>query len=228
MVQVIVSAVVIIAFTLIFILEGRISKLEDQIQQVNTTNAIAWSRVDQLIIEKNSLNAQVEALARYNNVQDVRLDQHRKELTDHAEMFGDMLDQVEMVEEYLRSLPTYAINVSVSEADIRDIAALVHLEAGSQSYECQKAIASVIFNRMMRYGMTAQQVIYQTNNGRRVFDPAPRVPSTRPSSSCLMAVREVLYDGCTLPRNVVAFRNRHYHNFGTPYTHIDGVYFSAV
>lgn len=181
-------------------------------------------RIDQLISDNEHQDFRLDSIEQLNRIQNDRLLQHYRLLTDDAEMFTDLLTSVERLEEHVRSLPDNVLGVSVSDQDIRDIAALVYLEAGSQSYTCQKAIASVIFNRMIKYGMTAQQTIHQ--NG--VFSPANRVSRTRPSASCMMAVREVLETGCTLPRNVVAFRNGHYHSFGRRYTCIDGVYFTSV
>ena len=169
-------------------------------------------------------SARIDILEHDVMILDLRLDAHRQELTDNAELFSDLLASVEHLEEYCRSLPDNVLGVEVSDEDIRDIAALVYLESGSQSYKCQKAIASVIFNRMIRYDMSAQSVIHEPG----VFSPAARVDRTRPSASCLMAVREVLEQGCTLPPRVTAFRNGHYHNFGSHYCCIDGVYFSLV
>lgn len=163
---------------------------------------------------------------RINRVQDYRMDMHRQELTDNAELFTDLLNSVEHLEEYMRSLPDNSIGVDVSEQDIRDIAALVYLEAGSSScsYELKKAIASVIFNQMIYYGRTAQQTIYYPG----AFSPANRVRRTTPDSACMMAVREVLENGTTLPRNVIAFQTGGYHRFGRPYTKIQNVYFTSM
>jgi len=204
--------------------DNEIAKLEQSIQDIYGDQAALEDRVK--MVEENNFiqDGRLDEIEHHNRVQDFRLAMHHDKLSDNAELFTDLLNSVEHLEEYMRSLPDNALGVDVSDEDIRDIAALVYLEAGSQSYTCQKAIASVIFNRMMRYGMTAQQVIHQ--NG--VFSPASRVDNTRPSASCLMAVREVLENGTTLPRNVVAFRNGHYHNFGRKYCCIDGVYFTAM
>jgi len=116
------------------------------------------------------------------------------------------------------------VSVRLSNYDIRNIAALVYLEAGGQSYRCQKAIASVIINRMSRYHKTASQVICEPG----VFGPASQVRSTKPNAQCLRAVRDVVNHGTTLPKSVVAFRNKHYHSFGRRYCCIDGVYFTAM
>lgn len=182
------------------------SMLSEEISQVSEANVELAERADEIEYE--------------NTLQGVRLALHRQ-------MLDDMTEDVDMLNNYLPTptpIPTHAISVSVSEADIRNIAALVYLEAGSQSYRCQQAIATVIFNRMMRYHKTANQVIYESG----VFSPASRVASTTPSASCLDAVRSVLSGGGTLPSNVLAFRNGHYHSFGRNYCCIDGVYFTAM
>lgn len=199
-------------------------KMMKRIDAIYAKEAEDVARTAELILKYHELEYRIQDLEESDSIQNVRLAIHRNDLTDAAQMFSDLLGSYERLEEHLKSLPDNSLNVKVSEKDIRDIAALVYLEAGSQSYACQKAIASVIFNRMSRYNMTAQQTIHQ--NG--VFSPASRVSSTKPSSSCLMAVREVLEEGTTLPRNVVAFRNGHYHTFGRRYCCIDGVYFTAL
>lgn len=161
-----------------------------------------------------------------------RLDEAELRMDDHAAKIA----QIEQKQHAPSPSPTptqapatnasrrYKVSVSVSQNDIRNIAALVYLEAGSQSYKCQKAIASVIINRMKRYNKTASQVIWEPG----VFSPAYKVSSTRPSEQCLKAVRDVLNNGTTLPKNVVAFRNGHYHSFGKRYCCIDGVYFTSM
>lgn len=210
--------------TVTLYVETEQEKMMKRIDAIYAKEAEDVARTAELILKYQDLEYRIQDLEESDSIQNVRLAIHRDDLTDAAQMFSDLLGSYERLEEHLKSLPDNSLNVKVSEKDIRDIAALVYLEAGSQSYACQKAIASVIFNRMIRYNMTAQQTIHQ--NG--VFSPASRVSSTKPSSSCLMAVREVLEEGTTLPRNVVAFRNGHYHTFGRRYCCIDGVYFTAL
>ena len=117
----------------------------------------------------------------------------------------------------------YTIYGLVTDQEIRDMAALVYLEAGAQSYRCQLAIASVIVNLMVKNHATVNATIFNS----RTFSPARRISYTNPSQSCINAVRDVLTNGTIFPANVTAFRNRHYHNFGTPYCVIEGVYFST-
>lgn len=210
--------------TVTLYVETEQEKMMKRIDAIYAKEAEDVAKTAELVLKYQDLEYRIQDLEESDSIQNVRLAIHRDDLTDAAQMFSDLLGSYERLEEHLKSLPDNSLNVKVSEKDIRDIAALVYLEAGSQSYACQKAIASVIFNRMIRYNMTAQQTIHQ--NG--VFSPASRVSSTKPSSSCLMAVREVLEEGTTLPRNVVAFRNGHYHTFGRRYCCIDGVYFTAL
>ena len=204
--------------------ENEISRLEDQIED-------AYGHQDQLLhitahlaehnAEQDRLIAEIQER---NLVQDYRLALHHDELMDNAELFTDLLNSTERLEEYMKSLPDNSLGIDLTEDEEYMIASLVYLEAGSGSYELQKAIASVIFNRMIRYGMTARQVIFQPG----VFSPAGRVAYTRPSAMSRMAVRDVLEDGTTLPRNVLAFQLGGYHRFGRAYCKIQGVYFTAM
>lgn len=116
-------------------------------------------------------------------------------------------------------------SVDLTESEIRDFAALVYLESGGESYECQLAVASVILNRMVSTGSTLHEVIYAPNQ----FTPASRVHCTEPSNESLEAVNEVVNNGPSIPDSVTFFRTGHYHNWSSliqPYTVIDGVYFS--
>lgn len=224
------SVICLLVITWIFIAigvlgaESEISRVEKQIADVYAQQEQLYSTTNDILAEQRAVDAKIEELQRYNRVQDYRLATHRQELDDSVEIFIDLLKSQERLEEYCKSLPDNALGLELSDQDIRDIAALVYLEAGSQSYRCQKAIASVIFNRMIRYNMTAHEAIYQAG----VFSPASRVRYTTPSASCIMAVRDVLESGCSVPSNVVAFRNGHYHTFGRAYCSIDGVYFTAL
>lgn len=109
--------------------------------------------------------------------------------------------------------------------EIRDFAALVYLEAGGESYECQLGVASVVVNRMMTNGLSFYSVVYAPNQ----FTPAPYISYTTGSQSCYDAVYEVLKNGPTLPWNCTYFRADYYHNWSSwleDYTVIDNVYFS--
>ena len=206
--------------------EAEIDRLEQQIDTLYNAQNYTSEAIAELKQYDSIQDERMAEIERYNRIQDYRLAMHHNELEDNAEMFTDLLDSVERLEEHMRSLPDNAVGVTVSEQDIRDIAALVYLEAGSSScsYELQKAIASVIFNQMKYYGLNAQQTIYRPG----AFSPASRVKRTTPSARCVMAVREVLETGCTLPDRVIAFQLNGYHSFGTPYTRIQNVFFTKV
>lgn len=160
---------------------------------------------------------------------DERLDEAELRLDDHM---ATMVRIKKEIDELRKPTPTpkaaqrttsHKVNVRLSENDIQLIAKLVYEESGAQSYKCQKAIASVVINRMVRYKKTARQVIYEAG----VF--SVDISGTRASAESIRAVRDVIKNGTTLPKNVLAFRNQHYHrNFGRPYCCIDGVYFSSM
>ena len=139
--------------------------------------------------------------------------------------------QVDAHEEVIKAIPTPKAEtsssrkkVSLTEKEIWMIASLVYLEAGDRSVACQRAVASVVINRMNRYHKTARQVIYQSG----VFSVAWKVARTTPSKTSIAAVRYVVKHGVTTPKDVVAFRNRHCHSFGRRWKCIDGVYFTRM
>lgn len=211
----------ILLLMVVFGAEDEISRLESQV------NDLFASQESQIADHQNEMEmrfdeaeARITDLETETNIQSIRLMMHRQ-------ILDDMTEDVEVLNNYLPTptpVPRSAVSVSLSTDDRRNIAALTYLEAGSCSFECQCAIVSVIINRMARYNKTASQVIWESG----VFTPASRVRTTVPSHSCLRAVDTVIENGCTLPSNVLAFRNRTYHTFGRPYCQIDGVYFTAM
>ena len=116
--------------------------------------------------------------------------------------------------------------MEMGESDVYELATLVYLESGTESFECQKAIASVVIHRMQNDDLTLQEVIYAKNQ----FSPAYLIAQSEPSESTLQAVREVLQDGPTIPNYVTFFRADYYHDWSEliiPYCVIDHTYFSA-
>lgn len=115
----------------------------------------------------------------------------------------------------------------LTEDEKYELATLVFLESGIESYECQKAVASVVLNRMTAWGMTLHDVIYQKSQ----FTPAYLIPETSPSNSCIEAVNDVVKNGNVFPENVLYFRANHYFDWPedryTKYTNIDHTYFTA-
>lgn len=106
------------------------------------------------------------------------------------------------------------------------LARLVFLEARGESYECQKAVVSVVINRWMsgQWGNTINSVIYSPKQ----FSDAWKIKTTTPYQMNYDAVDDVLQNGTTLPYYVMYFRANHYHKWTgyINYTTIDNTYFS--
>lgn len=128
--------------------------------------------------------------------------------------------ELESIEE---PIPVY---IEFSEDEIYELATLVYLESGTEPYECQLAIASVVINRMNTTGQSLKEVIYAKNQ----FSPAYLIESSEPNESTLNAVREVVQNGPTVPEYVTFFRADYYHDWSDliiPYCVYGNTYFSA-
>lgn len=120
------------------------------------------------------------------------------------------------------SSPKLESYMKLTEAEIYELATLVWLEAGIESYECQLAVASVVINRMTTSGQTLHEVIYAPHQ----FTPAYLISSSEPSESTMRATLEVLKNGPTLPEYVTFFRANYFFDWVEPYINIDHTYFS--
>ena len=112
---------------------------------------------------------------------------------------------------------------NLTPAERRDVAALLYLEAGSTSYQCQKLVAEVIFNQWRSRGGSIYDTLYAPN----LFTPAYSISYTTPMQTQFDIVDTICSYGVSIPWNVLYFRAGYYHSFGTPYTNIDNVYFSS-
>ena len=208
--------------------EAEVGRIERQLEELQLSHNTTSEALEEMRQANDIMNAsqdeRMDEIEKKLSDQELMLASHMDELKNSADMFTQVLDEMTKLEKKINALPKNNLGLKLSETDIKNIASLVYLEAGSCSYKLQKAIASVIFNRMKKYNMTASQVIYEDG----VFSPASRVASTIPSEESMRAVREVMSNGVTLPKNVVAFRNGHYHTFGKPYCKIENVYFTAL
>ena len=116
---------------------------------------------------------------------------------------------------------------SVTEEERLLIAQLVYREANTESLECQKAIVSVLFNRLAcgKWGDTIEEVIYYKN----AFTPATAglLEGVTPTNINYEAVDYVLENGPTLPTYVRYFRADYHHKWDgyEGYTVIDHTYF---
>ena len=123
----------------------------------------------------------------------------------------------------------YPLEVQLSENDKQILAALVWLEGRGEPIECQRAIASVVLNRMMVNGLSLYDVVYAPNQ----FSPAGRIESTRATqdiSNQVAIVEDICMQGTSVPRYVLYFRAGYYFNWSTVenYGCIGNTYFSSL
>ena len=115
---------------------------------------------------------------------------------------------------------------NLTEEEKEMFAAIIYLEGGGESYECQLGIGSVILNRLENghWGDTLESVLYAKNQ----FTPAHRIKTTTPKDMQRRVVEQLLTEGTTLPYYVMYFRAWYYFDWAEPYTHIDKTYFSYL
>lgn len=118
--------------------------------------------------------------------------------------------------------PVWRISLDTEALDLLE--RCVMAEGGGESYECQRAIACVIVNRVLdeNYPDTVEEVIRQTGQ----FSTWPLLKSTEASNEVKQAVREALTTAA-IPENVVYFRAGYYHRWGSDFCRIDNTYFST-
>lgn len=105
--------------------------------------------------------------------------------------------------------PIYAYSITSEEREM--LARLVYREANTESFECQKAIISVVINRWLsgKWGDTLEDVIYAKSQ----FSPANILYRTTPSETNYEAVDEVIKNGTTLPYYILYFRATYHFNW---------------
>lgn len=117
---------------------------------------------------------------------------------------------------------------NVTPEDRETLARLIFLESNTESLDCQKAIVSVIINRMHSgyWGNTVNSVVYARNQ----FTPASQIPYTTPTSTNYEAVDYVLTNGVTLPSYVLYFRSSYHFSWSgyVPYTAMGNTYFGYM
>ena len=116
----------------------------------------------------------------------------------------------------------YKINISSGDIDL--IAKLLYLEGRGESEECQRAIVSVIINRLNSgyWGSTYHDVIFAKNQ----FEPAGRISSTTVSQKQYDVIKYVMKNGTTLPGYVLYFRANYFFDWCISYKQIDNTFFS--
>lgn len=101
----------------------------------------------------------------------------------------------------------------------------VMAEGGGESYDCRRAIACVIVNRVMDDGFpdTVEKVIKQKGQ----FSTWPsQIQNVKVTNEVKQAVREALTTA-VIPENVFFFRADHYHTWCSDYRRIDNTFFST-
>lgn len=162
---------------------------------------------------KNSFNPSSNEIIIYKSNDDVITDVSKDSTETESSdiVFKPNIDEV-----------TYYVELSTSE--IYMLATLIYLEGNTESIECQRAICSVVVNRMIMWDMSLEEVIYQKNQ----FTPAHLIEYYNPTDVQIEIVKEIMKDGVTIPEYVCYFRADHYHNWSgmNDYINLDHTYFS--
>ena len=108
------------------------------------------------------------------------------------------------------------------------LARVVNREAGGESIECQRAVVTVIFNRLKagKWGDTLKEIIYAESQ----FTVTSLIDKTTPNECNYAAVDYVLKYGGTIPGHILYFRSGYHFNWNgyVGYTAIDNTYFGFV
>lgn len=103
---------------------------------------------------------------------------------------------------------------------------LVYHEGNTESLECQKAIASVVFNRLYdeyhRFGSSIEEVIYAPGQ----FTVASYLFEDEPNETNKEAVDWVIWNGPSIDEKIQFFRSKYYFSWVEPAMNIDNTYFS--
>lgn len=118
--------------------------------------------------------------------------------------------------------------IKLSDSEITILASLVFFEGGAESIESQRAIASVVINRMKLDNLSLRQVVFAKNQ----FEPAHLIGhksiSSKYMKKSIKIVKYVCKHGPTIPKYVTYFRADYYHSWSGmhAYKKIDKTYFS--
>ena len=113
---------------------------------------------------------------------------------------------------------------------------LAHEYGYKNAEEGQRAVVSVVFNRLDYYGGTLHDIIYAKNQftPARLIDPETGLSEYKNIfdyySHCISTVDYVSAYGVTIPRSVLYFRADYYFNWDsvTSYKNIGSTYFSGL
>lgn len=118
-----------------------------------------------------------------------------------------------------------AYNVTEYEREL--LARITYLEANNQNQDGQRAVVSVVLNRV-EYGYWGD-TIYDVLFAKGQFTPAYKINQTTPTESNYEAVDYVLENGATVPEWVMFFRTDYHFSWDgyTPYAKIHDMYFGG-
>lgn len=132
---------------------------------------------------------------------------------------------IETIFEEETTIEQLAINeeVEVKKPILSDtdmIAIVVYNEARGEEMVGKTAVAAVVLNRCEYYNATIETIVTQPNQFS--YDP-----NVKPDDSCYRAVQIAMENRDLFPKNMMYFRNQHYHVFGEPYLQIGKHFFSC-
>ena len=121
------------------------------------------------------------------------------------------------------------VQASATMDDRELLAKLLYCEGRGESIECQRAIISVVVNRLNNgyWGNTFRSVIYAKGQFSPVSEGS--LEKAKPSQTQYDVVDYVLENGSTLPSWVMYFRASYHFSWKgyTPYCNIDNTYFGG-
>ena len=136
---------------------------------------------------------------------------------------------VEIKEEPKAKIVTQKTQAKLNVDDRELLARLLYCEGRGESVECQRAIISVIVNRLNSgyWGNTYSNVVYAKGQFSPVSSGA--INNVKPSQTQYEVVDYVLENGITIPSWVMYFRASYHFNWKgyTPYCNIDNTYFGG-
>ena len=134
--------------------------------------------------------------------------------------YVEVVKEVPVVE-YVEVQKKY-YSVTTYERDV--LAKVVFLESGGESVECQKAVCSVIMNRVQRGYGSIESICHDYKQ----FSVAPNVDWAEPPQRIYDVVDEIIQNGSTIPDDIVYFRGQHYHSWAPKWKKIGNLYFSRL
>lgn len=132
----------------------------------------------------------------------------------------ETLEETTTATDETESEPTVAETTYNYSGDVELLASVIYLESGSCSEYCQWLVGSAAMNLA-----DANRGLDVVAHDYGMFEVAPDVDSCEPSELSKSVAQRVLSGDRDYAVN--AFREGYYHEWATPYTNVDNVYFST-